>query len=195
MGFTLPRTRLAFKHLRTLLCQRLGSSATLTTWVSTLYMRLTSSLEFQDVILTWILNYILRHHHETLLRGLWNYVYYLRHHHELSPRGSWNYVHYMKHHHEILPRDLWNYVLYLRHHHELSPRRSWNYVHYMRHHHEISPRNSWNYILIHTIVMSHQPNIELSRIPNLKPIFNQPSNCVQYAKSYQTHQFQSQYII
>ena len=52
-----------------------------------------------------------------------------------------------------------------------------------------------NYVLIHTIVMSHQPNIELSCIPNLMPIFNQPSNHVPYAKSYQTHQFQSQYII
>jgi len=31
MGFTLPRTRLAFKHLRPLSCQRLGPPATLTT--------------------------------------------------------------------------------------------------------------------------------------------------------------------
>jgi len=38
MGFTLPRTRLAFKHLRPLSCQRLWPHATLTTWVSTLYM-------------------------------------------------------------------------------------------------------------------------------------------------------------
>ena len=154
-----------------------------------------------------LLNYILRRHHETLLRGSWNYVHYLRHHHELSPRGSWNYVHYMRHHHEISPRDSWNYVLYMRHHHELSPRGSWNYalyirhhhelsprgswnyIHYMRHHHEISPRDSWNYVIIHTIVMSHQPNIELSCIPNLMPIFNQPSNHNPYAKSYQTHQF------
>jgi len=43
-------------------------------------------------LLESLLNYILRHHHETLLRGSWNYVHYLRHHHELSLRGSWNYV-------------------------------------------------------------------------------------------------------
>jgi len=94
-----------------------------------------------------LLNYILRHHHDILLRGSWNYVHYLRHHHELSPKGSWNYVHYMRHHHEISPRDSWNYILY------------------MRHHHEISPRDSWNYVLIHIIFMSHQPYIELSCIP------------------------------
>jgi len=45
MGFTLPLTRLAFKHLRPLFCQRLGPPATLTTRVSTLYMILTDSLE------------------------------------------------------------------------------------------------------------------------------------------------------
>jgi len=55
MGFTLPHTRLAFKRLRPLSCQRLGPPTTLTTWVSLLYMRLTDTLEFQDVILTWIL--------------------------------------------------------------------------------------------------------------------------------------------
>jgi len=55
MGFTLPHTRLAFKHLRPLSYQRLGSFATLTTWVSLLYMRLTDPLEFPDAILTWIL--------------------------------------------------------------------------------------------------------------------------------------------
>ena len=54
-GFHLPCTRLAFKHLRPLSYQRLGSPATLTTWVSTLYVRLTGSLEFHDAILTWIL--------------------------------------------------------------------------------------------------------------------------------------------
>jgi len=55
MGFTLPRTRLAFKHLRPLFCQRLGPLATPSTRVSTLYVRLTNSLEFQDAILTLIL--------------------------------------------------------------------------------------------------------------------------------------------
>jgi len=38
-------------------------------------------------LLESLLNYILRHHYETLLRGSWNYVHYLRHHHELSLRG------------------------------------------------------------------------------------------------------------
>jgi len=55
MGFTLPFTRLAFKHLRWLSYQRLGPPTTLTIWVSTLYVRLTDSLECQDAILTWIL--------------------------------------------------------------------------------------------------------------------------------------------
>ena len=55
MGFTLPLTRLAFKHLRPLSCQRLGPPATLTTQVSTFYVRLTNSLERQNAILTWIL--------------------------------------------------------------------------------------------------------------------------------------------
>jgi len=31
-------------------------------------------------LLESLLKYILRHHHETLLRGSWNYVHYLRHH-------------------------------------------------------------------------------------------------------------------
>ncbi|QCD83863.1 hypothetical protein DEO72_LG2g4211 [Vigna unguiculata] len=52
MGFTLPHTRLAFKRLRPLSCQRLGPPATLTTWVSLLYLRLTDPLELQDAILT-----------------------------------------------------------------------------------------------------------------------------------------------
>jgi len=43
-------------------------------------------------LLESLLNYILRHHHETLLRDLGNYIHYLRHHHELLLRGSWNYV-------------------------------------------------------------------------------------------------------
>jgi len=55
MGFTLPHTRLAFKRLRPLSCHRLGPPATLTTWVSLLYLRLTNPLEFRDAILTWIL--------------------------------------------------------------------------------------------------------------------------------------------
>jgi len=55
MGFTLPHTRLAFKRLRALSCQRLGPLATLTTWVSLLYLRLTDPLKFRDAILTWIL--------------------------------------------------------------------------------------------------------------------------------------------
>jgi len=54
MGFTLPHTRLAFKRLRPLSCQRLGPPATLTTWVSLLYLRLTDPLEFRNAVLTWI---------------------------------------------------------------------------------------------------------------------------------------------
>ena len=72
MGFTLPHTRLAFKRLRPLSCQRLGPPATLTTWVNVLYLRLTNLLEFRDAILTWILILIYTLHatikspHETL---------------------------------------------------------------------------------------------------------------------------------
>jgi len=62
MGFTLPHTRLAFKHLRQLSCQRLRPPATLTTWVSLLYLRLTDPLEFQDAVLTWILTLIYIHY-------------------------------------------------------------------------------------------------------------------------------------
>ena len=54
MGFTLPCTRLAFKRLRPLSCHRLGPPATLTTWVSLLYLRLADPLELRDAILTWI---------------------------------------------------------------------------------------------------------------------------------------------
>jgi len=54
MGFTLPHTRLTFKHLRSLSCQRLRPLATLTTWVSLLYLRLTDPFKFRDAVLTWI---------------------------------------------------------------------------------------------------------------------------------------------
>jgi len=62
-----------------------------------------------------LLNYIMRHHHETFgelrpnheeppwaptKKGSWNYALTMRHHHELSPRGSWNYILTMRHHHE-----------------------------------------------------------------------------------------------
>jgi len=49
-----PHTRLTLKRLKPLSCHRLGSPATLTTWVSLLYMRLTDPLEFRDAVLTWI---------------------------------------------------------------------------------------------------------------------------------------------
>jgi len=71
MGFTLPHIRLAFKRLRPLSCQRLGPPATLTTWVSLLYLRLTDPLELRDAILTWIhiliytLHTTMRSPHET----------------------------------------------------------------------------------------------------------------------------------
>jgi len=76
-GFHLPHTRLAFKHLRPLSCQRLRPIATLTTWISLLYVRLTDPLEFWDVILTWILTLIIYtiHYHEISSRDSWNYVY------------------------------------------------------------------------------------------------------------------------
>jgi len=119
MGFTLPLTRLAFKHLRPLSCQRLGPPTTHTTWVNTLYVKLTDSLECQDAILTKLYN-------------------------EAPPRTSWNYVLSMRHHHELPLIG----VMELRPDHETPPRNhrgimSWP----MRHHHEISPRASWNYVL------------------------------------------------
>jgi len=76
MSFTLPHTRLAFKHLRSLSCQRLGPPATLTTWISLLYLRFSDPLEFQDAILTWIPILII----------------YTTYHHKISPRDSWNYA-------------------------------------------------------------------------------------------------------
>ena len=84
MGFTLPLTRLAFKHLRPLSCQRLGPPTTHTTWVSMLYVRLIDSLECQDVILTWILT---KFYNEAPPLTLWNYVLSMRHHHELPLIG------------------------------------------------------------------------------------------------------------
>jgi len=71
MGFTLPHTRLTFKHPRPLSCQRLRPPATLTTWVSLLYLRLTDPFEFRDAVLTWIhtliytLHTTMRSPHET----------------------------------------------------------------------------------------------------------------------------------
>ena len=95
MGFTLPLTRLAFKHLRPLFCQRLGPPTTLTTWVCMLYVRLTDFLECQDAIFTWILTKL---YNEAPPRTSWNYVLSTRHHHELPLTGSWNYVLTMTHH-------------------------------------------------------------------------------------------------
>jgi len=100
MGFTLPHTRLAFKYLRPLSCQRLGPPATLTTWISftwisLLYVRLTDPLEFRHAILTWILILIIytTHHQETSPRDSWNYVY-------LTPNSCFSYHNhhfYLKH--------------------------------------------------------------------------------------------------
>ena len=84
MGFTLPLTWLAFKHLRSLSCQRLGPLTTHTTWVSTLYVRLTNSLECQDAILTWILTKL---YNKAPSQNSWNYVLIMRHHHELPLTG------------------------------------------------------------------------------------------------------------
>jgi len=132
MGFTLPCTRLAFKHLRPLSYQRLGPPATLTTWVSTLYMRLTDCLKVQDAILESLLNYIIRHHHETFAG--------LHPNNEVTPWAP------TKKGHEITS---WTWGT--------TTKPSWNYVLTMRHHHEISPRDSWNYVLNHTKIMSNQP--------------------------------------
>ena len=97
------------EHQRALSCQRLGSLATLTTWVNTLYVRLTNSLECQDVILTWILTKL---YNEAPPRTFME----LRYNHEAPPWASTNRGHGisswpMRHHHEISPRDSWNYVL------------------------------------------------------------------------------------
>jgi len=98
MSFTLPHTRLVFKHLRSLFCQRLGPPTTLTTWVSPLYVRLTDSLEFQDAILTWLCK--LQHHHEISPRVSWNYVY-------LNPQPGFSYqtILYLTHYY-IIPRPI-----------------------------------------------------------------------------------------
>jgi len=71
MGFTLPCTRLTFKHLRPLSCQRLRPLATLTTWVSLLYMRLTAYLNPY-------LNIYTTRHHEVSPRDSWNYAYHIQ---------------------------------------------------------------------------------------------------------------------
>ena len=84
MGFTLPLTRLSLKHLRPLCCQRIGPPATLTTWISTLYVRLIDSLECQDAVLTWILTKL---YNEAPPRTSWNYVLSISHHHELLLTG------------------------------------------------------------------------------------------------------------
>jgi len=109
-------------------------------------------------LLESLLNYILRHHHETLLIGSWNYVLTMRHHHELSPRGSWNYC------------------LTMRHHYKISPKGPWNYILTMRHNHEISPKDSWNYVLNQTKIMSHQSaTIYQSRTVSCQYPTNQPT--------------------
>jgi len=142
MGFTPPLTRLAFKHLRSLSCQRLGPLATLTTWVSTLYVRLTDSLECQDAIFTWILT------------KLYN---------EAPPWTSWNYVLSMRHHHELsLTR-----VMELRPDHEAPLRNhrgitSWPWG--------TTTKPSWNYVLtIPKSCLTNQRNIIMHT--NLMPIY------------------------
>ena len=101
MSFTLPLTRLVFKYLR--------PPTSLTTWVSTLYVRLTNSLECQDAILTWILTKL---YNEAPPWTSWNYVLSLKHHYELSLTGvmelrpdQWGTT--MRSHLEIS----WNYFL------------------------------------------------------------------------------------
>jgi len=76
MGFTLPRTKLAFKRLRSLSCQRLGPPATLTTWVSLLYLRLTDPFRVSgcDPYLNPYLNIYTTRHHKVFPRDSWNYA-------------------------------------------------------------------------------------------------------------------------
>ena len=80
MSFTLPHTRLAFKRLRPLSCQRLGSPAALTTWVSLLYLRLTDPFRASgcNPYLNPYLNIYTTHHHEVSPRDSWNYVYHIQ---------------------------------------------------------------------------------------------------------------------
>jgi len=140
MGLTLPLTRLAFKHLRPLSCQRLGHLTTLTTRVSTLYVRLIDSLECQNAILTWIITKL---YNES---PPWTFVE-LHPNHEAPPWAPTNRGHGI---------TSWPWGTPCNHH-EIT---SWP----MRHHYEISPRDSWNYVLNHTKFMSHQPSIKLSCI-------------------------------
>jgi len=159
MGFTLP-----------LSCQRLGPPTTLTTWVGTLYVRPTNSLECQDAILTWILTKL---YNEAPPRTLWNYVLSMRNQHELPLTG----VMELRPDHEAPPHNHRGITSWpMRHHHEISPRNSWNYVLTMRHHHativELRPdqwgttmKPLWNYDLTIPKIMSHPPSIKLSCIP------------------------------
>ena len=96
MGFTLPRTRLAFKRLGPLSCQRLGPPATLTTWISLIYLRLTGPLVFPDAILTWIhiliytLHTTMRSPHET--HGITPITYKFH----VSPTATTIFISYIK---------------------------------------------------------------------------------------------------
>ena len=78
MGFTLPHTRLAFKRVRPLSCHRLRPPATLTTWASLLYMRLTNPFRVLGCgpCLNPYLNIHTTHHHKVSPRDSWNYAYH-----------------------------------------------------------------------------------------------------------------------
>ena len=80
MGFTLPHTRLTFKHPRPLSCQRLRPPATLTTWVSLLYLRLTDPFRVSgcDPYLNPYLNIYTTRHHKIFPRDSWNYAYHTK---------------------------------------------------------------------------------------------------------------------
>jgi len=145
MGFTLPRTRLAFKNLRPLFCQRLGPPATLTTWVSTFYVRLTNSLDFQDMqsLLESLLNYIMMHHHKTFVE--------LRSNHEAPLWAPSKRVMELRPDHETPPLDLNKRFMELRSDHEAPP---WDLTKRFR---ELRPRPYQNHV--------SKPNIKLSCIP------------------------------
>jgi len=95
MGLTLPRTRLAHDHLGSLSCQRLEPFATLTTWISLLYVGLTDSLDFQDATLLDSLsncihyNTTIKYHQE--FHGITSISYHI---HVSHTKSTFYFTHY-----------------------------------------------------------------------------------------------------
>jgi len=63
----------------------------------------------------------MRHHHETLLTSLWNYVLTMRRHHEAPPWALTKRVTELRPNHEAPPRPLTKRVMELRPNHEAPP--------------------------------------------------------------------------